>query len=101
MAAAAARPEPQTAIDELVVDDDLLEQALEGRERAKDAARKARKTFESTDEQARTHVSRLERELGEGPVRVGRFVLELKTAPARAVSFETDPKERIAIRLAK
>jgi len=97
----AARPEPQTALDEVVVDDANIEAALEQRERAKGVASNSRKAYENADAQARGFLQALERQLGEGPVRVGRFVVELKRREARAVAFETDASSRVSIRVAK
>lgn len=94
----AVNEQPQTALDELVVDDPELEKALEKREAAKAARRTASKAFDEADVVARASLGELEAQLGEGPVRVGRFVLELRESAPKAVSFETEAKTRIAIR---
>jgi hypothetical protein len=97
--AARQRAQPQLALDEEVVDDELLEQALEKRERAKNYAAAARKKFAEADETAKGHLGR--HELGEKPLRVGRFVIVARELEGRAVSFETSPSRRVSIRVAK
>lgn len=87
----------QTRIGEQVVEHDELEQALETREQAKLDAGEARKTYKSADEVAKALIAELE--LGEAPVRVGRFVIAVREIPARSVAFDTDPSTRLAIRV--
>lgn len=93
----ALRAVPQMAIDEAVVEDAKLEAALESRQRSKQEASDARAEFSKADEHAKSLLGQLE--LGEGPVRIGRFRIEQKTTPARSVSFDTEAKTRIAIAL--
>lgn len=97
MAALAAVP--QLAIDERVIEDAELEDALERREKAKAKAAAARKAFATVQDEAKGLLGR--HELGEAPVRVGRFVVTARALPARSVAFDTDPSTRISIRVAK
>lgn len=92
--------QPQTALDERVVEDAELEAALEEREQAKAARAKAAKTFESKDEAARVLADKLD-DLFDGPVRVGRFVLVERKTTARSVAFDVEAKTRLSIRVAK
>jgi hypothetical protein len=95
----AVTSQPQTAIGETPIEDVALEAALEAREKAKDAASKARKAFKEVDDDAKARIRQLE--LGDAPARVGRFVIGERDVPGRSVSFESEPATRITIRLAK
>jgi hypothetical protein len=91
----AVAAQPQIAIDEAVVESPELEQALEAREAAKATAADARAAFKTADESARGLIAALE--LGEAPVRVGRFRLVVRKVAARSVAFDTDPTTRLTI----
>ncbi len=97
----ALRAVPQTSIYEVTIENDPLEQALEDREKLKIKASDARRAFADKDESTKTAID-VELELGDdAPVRVGRSVLTRKTSASRSVSFETQPKTRIAIKKLK
>jgi hypothetical protein len=89
--------QPQTTIDERVVQNDELEQALEQRQTLKVKAGEARKAYTEADEQAKALARELD--LADGPVRVGRFVLTEHDVPGRSVAFDTDPSTRLTIRV--
>jgi hypothetical protein len=86
----------QTALDENVVEDEMLEQALEARERMKARARDARKAYAKANDAARAHLERHQLNT-DVPLRVGRFVVTARDIDARSVSFETEPTTRITI----
>jgi hypothetical protein len=90
-----ARSQPQTSLDEHVVEDAELERALEERETLKARAAKARKAYTEADEWAKGMLGR--HDLDEAPLRVGRFVVSALELPGRAVAFETSPSRRITI----
>jgi hypothetical protein len=98
--AANPQAQPQTALDELVVDDELLEKALETRERARLKALDARKAYTKANDAARAHLERHEL-VADRPLRVGRFVVTLAELGGRHVAFDVDPSERVSIRVAK
>lgn len=89
--------QPQTSLDERVVEHEELELALEHRQALKEQASAARKSYAQADEQAKTVVAELD--LSAGPVRVGRFVLTLRDVEAREVAFETEPRKQLTIRV--
>ncbi len=88
----------QLAMDEHVVEDADLEQALEARQRRKDSLGAVRAAYKEADELARGSIAK--QELPEGTVlRCGRFRVERRTVPGRSVSFETEGKSRVSISL--
>ena len=95
----ALRSVDQMALDETVIEDPELEALLEDREKKKAAASIARSIFKEADDAAKGEI----RKHGEiddiGALRVGRYRITRKETPARAVSFETEAKSRIAIEL--
>jgi hypothetical protein len=94
-----AAVQPQTALEELLIEDDELEAQLEARERAKEKAGKARKTFQEVNEAVKVHVNELD--AGEATLRCGRFLISRSERPGRSVSFETGPATRLSIRVVK
>lgn len=89
-------PQPQTALDEIVVDDEELAKALDDRELAKGKAREARKKKEMLDTVVNEKVAALDLKVDE-PVRCGRFrITKVKTAP-REVVFTTPAGHRVKI----
>lgn len=94
----AARAKNQLAMDERVVRDAELEDALEARLRAYDDLSEVRGVFSRKDEEARAKIDALKLSDGE-VVRVGRFRVERRYIEAREVAFSSKPSSRIAIRL--
>jgi hypothetical protein len=91
-------PDPQTTIDEKVVENDKLEQALEEREKLKAKAGKARKDYAEADEWAKGLIGELRLDDG-AAVRVGRFRVSRTAVAGRSVAFETQPSSRLTISL--
>jgi len=91
----AVAAQPQIAIDERVVESPELEAALEAREVAKAAAGEARAALKAAHDKAVGLIGELE--LGEAPVRVGRFRLTVRKVEARSVAFDTEPTTRLTI----
>lgn len=87
----------QTSIYETTLDNPDLEQLLERRQKAKDERSKTAAKFKEVDDLCKFKVTELD--LGDAPVRVGRFVLTPKTIKARSVSFETEESHRVQISL--
>lgn len=88
----------QLALDETVVEDTQLEQALEERQRRRVAASELRREFAEADEQAKSAIAKLELPAGTA-VRVGRFRITRTDVPPRSISFETEAKSRVSIAL--
>lgn len=86
----------QLALDEKVIEDDEIEEALEEREK-----RKAAKNAVTTKyREAHEHAVGLINSLGiseDQVVRVGRFRLTKSQVSGRQVAFETAPTERLLI----
>lgn len=92
----AAIARDQLALDEKVVDDAELLAALEEREQLRTEASALRATLDGVDQRARDMIDALD--LGvDTAIRVGRFRVSRVMAPGRAVSFETESKERVVI----
>lgn len=91
----------QLALDEELVEDDDLEATLERRQARREAVSDATADFREADKEAELAIAEKFGQIEDGAVyRVGRFRIEKKVTPARSVSFETEPKERISIGLA-
>lgn len=91
-----AAPEPQTSIYETTLDDPDLEEALEERQKLKDAFSTARALYEEANEKAKGRLGDID--LGmDAPVRVGRFLVTRRMSKPRAVSFETNSKVQLRI----
>lgn len=93
-----ARPVQQLAMDEETIADKVVEEALEERQRAKDALDPYRKEYRDAHDAAKDAIKRLE--LPDGRVvRVGRFRITKEFVPARSVSFDTASRSAIRIGL--
>lgn len=92
----AARPQPQTALDEQVVESAELERVLEDREVAKGAAGEARKKFSTLDDLAKGTIADLD---DDATVRVGRFRVAKRSVAGRSVAFDTNPTSRLSIKV--
>lgn len=86
----------QTALDERVVENPELEQALEDREIAKGGANEARAKYTTLDDLAKGKVADLNLQDGEA-VRIGRFRVAFRKLPGKSVAFDTEPSERLTI----
>lgn len=93
------RSVPQTAMDEQVIEDSDVEEALEERERRKETLGATRKEYDEANEAAKAQITKLELPDG-GIARVGRFRVTREAIPGRSVSFETKPSSRIRIAVA-
>lgn len=94
----AAQEQPQTAIDEVELDDARLLQALNTRQGRKEQVKEARKVYKEADDHARAFLS--EHTLDDGQaVRIGRYRITKKAVASRTVQFETDPTSRVTISL--
>jgi hypothetical protein len=95
---AAVRSIAQIGMDEQIVNDSALEDSLEQRQSAKQAAADARKAYSEANELTNAAIEK--QELPDGMViRVGRFRIERTYRPGRSVSFETQPGSRVKISL--
>jgi hypothetical protein len=93
------RQRDQLAFDEKAVEDTRLENALEERQKRKDSLDAVRVRYDEAHEAAQAEIARLD--LADGTaVRVGRFRIERRYVPARAVSFESKASSRTRIALA-
>ena len=95
----ALRAVPQMAMDEVVITDPEIEQALEKRQVQKDALGRVRAVYEEADDEAQALLGRLELPVGGQPARVGRFRIAKAMSKPRSVQFETGPKVRTRIQL--
>lgn len=86
----------QLALDEKVVENDDLEALLDRRMAAKDRLGQLRAEFDQIDREARAMIDGLD--LGvDTAIRVGKYRISRTMTTARAVSFETEAKERVSI----
>lgn len=90
--------QPQTSLYEEVVENSLIEAALERRQEKKAKQATASKAYREADEAAKGHLAALDLEEGTS-IRIGRFVVSKRDIAARQVAFETAPSSRLAIRL--
>jgi hypothetical protein len=88
----------QLAMDERQVTDADLEAVLERRLKAHDDMAEVRGVFTRADTEARAMVDKLDLELDEA-IRVGRFRIARTMRRGRSVSFDTQDKERVSIKL--
>lgn len=86
----------QVGMDERIIEDDVLESALEARWTARIDALENSRIYGEADKKAKGLVEALGLSTGE-VIRVGRFRIEKRATAARAVSFETKPGSRIAV----
>lgn len=89
---------PQTGMDEQVIKDEVLEEALETRLRAHLRMATVRSEVKQIDEETAGLITRLELP-EEGAVRVGRFRLTRKKVSAHSVSFDVGDKYPVRIAL--
>ncbi|HEY7620307.1 MAG TPA: hypothetical protein VH834_11070 [Solirubrobacteraceae bacterium] len=88
---------PQASLYEATIENAELEQALEDRERQRNAVAASRKRFREIDDRTKLLVADLD--LGDdAPVRVGRFLITRTAVAARSVAFDTEPTTRLTIR---
>lgn len=93
------RQRDQLAFDEKAVEDAALENALELRQKERDALNAVRLRYDEAHEAAQAEIAKLD--LADGTaVRVGRFRIERSFVPARSVSFESKASSRTRIALA-
>ena len=95
---ARSRVQAQLAIDERVVRDAALEDALEARYRIQGDLQEIRKVYEEKDTTAKGLIDALGLSTGE-VIRVGRFRVEKRHVEAKEVAFTSKESSRIAIRL--
>lgn len=89
----------QLGMDEKVVEDEVLEQALEKRQRAIDDIAEIRPLAKSANEVIRDRVAFLDVQPGE-PIRVGRFrVGKTVVAGGTPVSFTTAERSQVTIKV--
>lgn len=86
----------QTAMDETAIEDPTLEQMLEDRETKREAKADATRAYKEAHELVVGAIAERD-ELGDDPIRVGRFRLERKVNPGRTVHFESAGSTRILI----
>lgn len=92
----ATTADAQTQIDEQIIDDAELEQALEDREIAKGKSGEARKKYKTMDDLVKGKLGDVGLEDGD-VARVGRFRISKSAVSGRAVSFDTSPTSRVLI----
>ncbi len=93
-----ARPVQQLAMDETLVEDIRLEQALEEWQKRRDSLSAVRLAAAQARAAADAEIEKLELPTG-AVVRSGRFRIERKYYPGRSVSFDALAKERVRISL--
>ena len=86
----------QLALDEKIVDDAGLLEALEDREDKRAAVSAARGEYEEANDRAMALIGALD--LKETAIRVGRWRIELVMTPARHVEFDAEAKPRVQIK---
>lgn len=97
---AAPAAQSQTALDERVIEDDELNQALEDLEKARGRAKEANKKKATMKEIVEMKLD--EHDLADDDaVRVGRFRITKKAVESRSVSFTTEPTTRLNIGVVK
>lgn len=92
----ALRSVDQLAFDEVVIQDDDLEHALDHRLVKKVVLDKVRKEYDDADKAAKALIEQQELPDG-GAIRVGRFRITRNTVSARSVSFEAKAASRLRI----
>lgn len=95
-----ARRKAQISMDEKWLEDPDLLDVLERREESRGHLEEYRKIYSQVDQEAKGAMAELP-QLGEGPVRIGRFVLSRKEVGAKSVSFNSKAKVEFGIKLAK
>lgn len=93
-----ARPANQLGMDEQVIDDPVVEKALEARLKAKVALEVPRAAYREADDVAKEAIKRLELPDG-GVARVGRFRVTRTFVNGRDVTFSTAGRSQTRIAL--
>lgn len=93
-----ARPVDQIAMDEQVIDDPVVEKALDKRQQAKLAKEAPVAAYREADEVAKEAIKRLELPDG-GVARVGRYRITKTFVNGRDVSFSTAGRSQVRIGL--
>lgn len=96
----------QQGLFDVVLENDLLEAALERRQKAKEKLKSPQKAYKEADDAAKGMVSGLEeyewvQPDGDEPmtIRCGRFRIRVSPSKSRSVSFTTEPSRRTTISL--
>lgn len=92
-----AASQAQTSIYETTIDNEALEAALEEREKAKDAKRKANQDYDAFHDKVKALIAIAD--IADAPVRVGRFVISQKETKPTPVSFERGGGKKLQISL--
>jgi hypothetical protein len=94
-----ARAKDQLALDERVVNDKDLEQALEDRLKAADNRAEVNAVYKRHDREVRAMLDKMDELSVDQPLRIGRFRITKTIREATHVEFDTEPKERVSIAL--
>jgi len=86
----------QTSLDEQIIENPALEEALEQRDKKQRSLGGVRKQFKETDDRVKAMLSEIVID-DTAIVRVGRFRITKSPVPSRSVAFDTDPTSRIRI----
>jgi hypothetical protein len=89
----------QTGMDEQVIEDAEILEALQARQAAREIAAGARKVAKAAHDRAMVQIEKLELPLG-ATARVGLYRVTRTVTAAKHVNFDTAPGERIKISLA-
>jgi hypothetical protein len=93
---AAAAVDPQDGLFDNVIENDVLEKALERRQTAKEKVGTDRASYKKADEAAKALLPDID---PDQIVRCGRFRIRVIRRPARSVSFDTEEKLTTSISL--
>jgi len=93
----ATEPQDQLGMDEQVLEDEELENALKRRQVMKEQLGDYRKDYKSINDRVRLLLERYEFPDDGGALRVGAFRITATEIKARSVSFETDSRTQISI----
>ena len=90
--------QPQLGLDERVVEDEALLAALDEREAARTELGQARLAYKKLHQEVSSRLERMD--LGiDTAIRVGRFRITKTSVPGRHTEFDTNPSERVTIKL--
>lgn len=91
-----AQEQPQTALDEKVIESPKLLEALDNREQLRVDKAEAVKLYKEGDEKVRAALE--VQSLADGQaIRVGGYRITKRSVPSRSVAFDTDASSRITI----
>jgi len=103
MSAARSDEDPQDGLFDNVIENQVLEKALERRQAAKDARSTAQGNYKQADDQAKAQLLALDLPDPEPDepvtIRCGRFRIRIARVPSRSVAFDTDETRRTTISL--